>query len=55
MYVFFVCVQEEFEAYKIIIRMFSEELNKYMILVFTGLDTYDDEESIGNFYLDECP
>ena len=51
----FLCVQEEFKAYNIIKEMFSEEMNKYMILVFNGLDTFEDEETIGNYYLHQCP
>ena len=43
--------QEEFEAYKTIKKMFSDDMDKHMILIFNGLDTYDEEKTIGKFML----
>ncbi|XP_076457896.1 GTPase IMAP family member 4-like [Babylonia areolata] len=38
--------EEEYKAYNKIKQLFSEEMNRYLILVFNGLDCFDDQETI---------
>ncbi|KAL8577807.1 hypothetical protein ACOMHN_054557 [Nucella lapillus] len=37
---------EEYKAYQKIKELFSEEMNKHLILVFNGLDCYDDLDTV---------
>ena len=39
------CLQEELQAYKTIQEMFSEEMNEFLVIVFNGLDVYDNKKT----------